>query len=98
MKFSHFYLLKRGYNEFLGEEKAVFPIFYGRSGRREERKESGAKYLEAMEKELEDLHLGRIISVIGRYWSLDREKNWDRIEKTCRMLVHGEGEKVRNSY
>jgi len=31
----------------------------------------GVLYLEAMEKELEDLHLGRIISVIGRYLSLD---------------------------
>ena len=31
---------------------------------------------------------------IGRYWSLDREENWDRIEKTYRMLVYGEGQKV----
>ncbi|HXZ35425.1 MAG TPA: alkaline phosphatase family protein [Thermodesulfobacteriota bacterium] len=64
-------------------------------GRRGERKESGARYLETIEKELENLHLGRIVSVIGRYWSLDREENWDRIEKTYRMLVYGEGQKVR---
>jgi 2,3-bisphosphoglycerate-independent phosphoglycerate mutase len=66
-------------------------------GRRGERKESGARYLETIEKELESLRLGRIVSVIGRYWALDREENWDRIEKTYRMLVHGEGGKVRNS-
>jgi 2,3-bisphosphoglycerate-independent phosphoglycerate mutase len=66
-------------------------------GRRGERKESGARYLEAIEKDLENLRLGRVVSVIGRYWALDREENWDRIEKTYRMLVHGEGGKVRNS-
>jgi 2,3-bisphosphoglycerate-independent phosphoglycerate mutase len=66
-------------------------------GRRGERRESGARYLETIEKELENHHLGRIVSVIGRYWALDREENWDRIKKTYRMLVHGEGGKVRNS-
>ena len=50
-------------------------------GRRGERKESGHRYLELIEKEMEDLGLGRVVSVIGRYWSLDREENWDRIEK-----------------
>jgi 2,3-bisphosphoglycerate-independent phosphoglycerate mutase len=63
-------------------------------GRRGEHKESGARYIELIEKEMENLGAGRIVSVIGRYWSLDREENWDRIEKTYRMLVHGEGQKV----
>jgi 2,3-bisphosphoglycerate-independent phosphoglycerate mutase len=34
------------------------------------------------------------VTVIGRYWALDREKNWDRIEKTYRALVYGEGTPV----
>jgi 2,3-bisphosphoglycerate-independent phosphoglycerate mutase len=63
-------------------------------GRRGERKESGARYIELIEKEMENLGVGRIVSVIGRYWSLDREENWDRIEKTYRLLVYGEGQKV----
>ncbi len=63
-------------------------------GRRGERKESGARYLETIERELENLLLGKVVSVIGRYWSLDREENWDRVEKTYRMLVHGEGKPV----
>ncbi len=33
-------------------------------------------------------------TVIGRFWSLDREEHWDRIEKTYRMLVEGLGEPV----
>jgi len=60
-------------------------------GRRGEKKDSGARYLEMIEREMENISLGRVASVIGRYWSLDREENWDRIEKTYRMLVYGEG-------
>jgi len=41
-----------------------------------------------------ELGIGRVVSVIGRYWSMDREENWDRIEKTYRMLVFGEGRPV----
>ena len=63
-------------------------------GRRGEHKESGARYIELIEKKMENLGVGRIVSVIGRYWSLDREENWDRIEKTYRMLVYGEGRPV----
>jgi 2,3-bisphosphoglycerate-independent phosphoglycerate mutase len=40
---------------------------------------------------MEKLGLGRLVSVIGRFWSLDREGNWDRIEKTYRWLVEGKG-------
>jgi 2,3-bisphosphoglycerate-independent phosphoglycerate mutase len=45
---------------------------------------------------MEDLRLGKVASVIGRYWSLDREENWERIEKTYRMLVYGEGKPVKS--
>ncbi len=65
-------------------------------GRRGERKESGHRYIEMIEKEMENLGLGKLVSVIGRYWSLDREENWDRIEKTYRMLVCGEGRPVKD--
>ena len=65
-------------------------------GRRGERKESGHRYLELVEKEMEDLGLGRVASGIGRYWALDREENWDRVEKTYRMLVYGEGKPVKD--
>ena len=60
-------------------------------GRRGERPESGAIYIEGVEKECEKLGIGKLVSVIGRFWSLDREENWDRIEKTYRWLVEGKG-------
>jgi len=60
-------------------------------GRRGELPESGARYLSQIEERCRTLGIGRAVSVIGRYWSMDREENWDRIEKTYRMLVEGEG-------
>ncbi len=67
---------------------------HGMLGRRGERPESGALYVEQVERQTEALGLGQFVSVIGRFWSLDREENWDRIEKTYRLLVQGEGQPV----
>jgi 2,3-bisphosphoglycerate-independent phosphoglycerate mutase len=63
-------------------------------GRRGELPESGPRYIEEVEKTCETLGVGRVVSAIGRYWSMDREENWDRIEKTYRMLLFGEGTPV----
>jgi 2,3-bisphosphoglycerate-independent phosphoglycerate mutase len=64
-------------------------------GRRGERPESGAIYVEQVEREAERLGVGQVATVIGRFWSLDREGHWDRIEKTYRLLVEGRGQPVR---
>jgi 2,3-bisphosphoglycerate-independent phosphoglycerate mutase len=76
-------------------EKAERLYLHAMLGRRGERKESGHRYLEMIEKETGDLGCGKVASVIGRFWSLDREENWDRIEKTYRMLLYGEGIPVK---
>ena len=68
---------------------------HGMLGRRGERPESGAIYTEEIEREAERLGPGMTLaSIIGRFWSLDREENWDRIEKTYRWLVEGKGKAV----
>ncbi len=64
-------------------------------GRRGEMPESGANYIRMVEKKAQELGVGKVVSVIGRYWSMDREENWDRIEKTYRMLLYGEGRPVK---
>lgn len=64
-------------------------------GRRGEMPESGANYIQMVEKKAAELKMGKVVSVIGRYWSMDREENWDRIEKTYRMLLYGEGRPVK---
>jgi len=68
---------------------------HGMLGRRGEKPESGAIYVGDIEAECERLGVGRFVSLIGRFWSLDREQNWDRIEKSYAWLVRGEGRRVR---
>jgi len=64
-------------------------------GRRGERPESGAHYIEEVEVFCEKLGLGKVATVMGRFWALDREQNWDRVEKAYRALVFGDGIAVK---
>jgi len=70
---------------------------HGMLGRRGEKPESGAIYVGDIEAECKKLCVGQFVSLIGRFWSLDREENWDRIEKTYRWLVNGEGRSVKQN-
>jgi len=63
-------------------------------GRRGEKPESGAIYVEKVEQMCHELSVGEVVTVMGRFWALDREENWDRVEKAYQALVHGEGTKV----
>jgi 2,3-bisphosphoglycerate-independent phosphoglycerate mutase len=56
-------------------------------GRRGERPESGPIYVDKVEKKAVELGLGEVVTVMGRYWAMDREHNWDRIEKAYKALV-----------
>ena len=79
----------------LARREGVRDVFiHAMLGRRGEKPESGANYIREIETKCLADGLGRVVSVIGRYWSMDREENWDRIEKTYRMLVYGEGAPV----
>ena len=76
----------------MAKQQGVSRLFiHGMLGRRGELPESGARYIQQVEEKCRTLQLGQVVSVIGRYWSMDREDNWDRIARTYRMLVYGEG-------
>jgi 2,3-bisphosphoglycerate-independent phosphoglycerate mutase len=53
---------------------------------------SGAAYLEAVEGWVADAGAGRIGSVVGRYYAMDRDRRWDRIQLAYDLLVHGRAE------
>ncbi|WP_129124793.1 2,3-bisphosphoglycerate-independent phosphoglycerate mutase [Geomonas oryzae] len=53
--------------------------------------QSGADYLRTLENEIARLGCGRIATVIGRYYAMDRDNRWDRVEKAYRAMVSGEG-------
>ena len=68
---------------------------HGLLGRRGERPESGAAYVQDVEEKCEALGVGQVVSIIGRHWALDREERWERVEKAYRLLVDGEGTPAR---
>jgi 2,3-bisphosphoglycerate-independent phosphoglycerate mutase len=53
---------------------------------------SGAKALADLEGWLRDAGTGRVGSVIGRYYAMDRDKRWDRIQKALDLMLEGRGE------
>lgn len=71
---------------------------HGLLGRRGEKPESGALYVNEIEAECDRLGVGQCAGVIGRFWALDREHHWDRIEKTYRWLVEGQGQAVQPGF
>jgi len=50
---------------------------------------SGLSYIQQLEQKLRQYGVGRIASVIGRYYAMDRDNRWERIERAYRALVHG---------
>ncbi len=54
--------------------------------------QSGADYLAQLEAEITRIGCGRIATVMGRYYAMDRDNRWDRVEKAYNAMVHGLGE------
>ncbi len=67
--------------------------------------QSGIDYVTALQNKMDELGVGQIASVHGRYYAMDRDNRWDRVEKSYVALTQGIGEKaasgieaVKNSY
>jgi 2,3-bisphosphoglycerate-independent phosphoglycerate mutase len=52
--------------------------------------ESGMGFLQQLEKQMREYRVGQIASVSGRYYAMDRDNRWERIEKAYLAVVHGE--------
>ena len=52
--------------------------------------ESGAGYIAQVEEKLQQLGVGQIASLSGRYYAMDRDNRWARIERAYRAAVHGD--------
>lgn len=62
-------------------------------------------YVEALEIKLQDIGIGKIATLCGRYYAMDKDQNWERTARAYTMLVHAEGERsmdavaaIRNSF
>ena len=66
---------------------------------------SGKEYVEQLQNKLQEISIGKVATVMGRYYAMDRDNRWERVEKAYAAMVYGEGEKaacpvcaVQNSY
>lgn len=59
--------------------------------------DSGKKYIERLNDKIAELGIGTIATVQGRYYAMDRDKRWERVEKSYRALVYGEGPKFASA-
>lgn len=53
---------------------------------------SGIDYLTQLEKILGEMKLGKIATIAGRYYAMDRDNRWDRVEKAYNAIMLGEGQ------
>lgn len=53
---------------------------------------SGKEYVEQLEEKMKEIGVGEVASVMGRYYAMDRDNRWDRVEKAYNALVKGIGE------
>ncbi|MFH1126649.1 MAG: 2,3-bisphosphoglycerate-independent phosphoglycerate mutase [archaeon] len=58
---------------------------------------SAKKYVKMVEDEIRRIGVGRIASIVGRYYSMDRDTNWDRTRKAYDMLTKAEGFRAKSA-
>ena len=66
---------------------------------------SGKDYVKELMDKLQEIGVGKIATVMGRYYAMDRDNRWERVEKAYAAMVYGEGEQaecplcaMQNSY
>ena len=58
---------------------------------------SAKPYIKKLEEKIKELDSGKIATVIGRYYAMDRDNRWDRTEKAYRAMVYGKGRKAKTA-
>ena len=58
---------------------------------------SGKDYIEQLLAKMKEIGVGKIASLSGRYYAMDRDNNWDRVKKAYDSLVLGEGVKAASA-
>lgn len=70
----------------------VYIHFFG-DGRDTDPK-SAARYMKELQDKIKEIGVGHIATVVGRYYAMDRDKRWQRVEVALDGLVNGKGEHV----
>lgn len=55
---------------------------------------SAVNYIAALQKKIEEIGCGKIASIVGRYYAMDRDQRWERTERAYELLAKGNGEQA----
>src|SRR5438045_3996167 len=58
---------------------------------------SGLGYIRQVEAKMKEMGVGRIATVSGRYWAMDRDNRWPRVEKAYRAIAFADGPRFRSA-
>ncbi|MED5101145.1 2,3-bisphosphoglycerate-independent phosphoglycerate mutase [Niallia circulans] len=76
----------------LAKEKGVENVYiHGILDGRDVGQKTAEKYIKATQEKIAEYGVGEFATISGRYYSMDRDKRWDRVEKSYRAMVYGEG-------
>ena len=59
---------------------------------------SGKEFVEALESKMKELGVGKVAVVSGRYYAMDRDNRWDRVQKAYNAIALGEGEHAATAH
>jgi len=83
----HMYALLR-----LAKDEGVKNVYiHGILDGRDVGQKTAEKYIKATQEKIEEYGVGEFATISGRYYSMDRDKRWDRVEKSYRAMAYGEG-------
>jgi len=58
---------------------------------------SGLGYIQQIEAKMREIGVGRVATVSGRYWAMDRDNRWDRVQKAYNAIALGQGPRFRTA-
>ncbi|MCD6188106.1 MAG: 2,3-bisphosphoglycerate-independent phosphoglycerate mutase [Desulfuromusa sp.] len=90
---THLYALIRLAQQVGVKEVCIHPFLDGR----DTPPKSAIDYLQQLEGQLESIGLGRVVTIMGRYWAMDRDNRWDRVEKAYLALTEGVGQSAASA-
>lgn len=91
--------------EFFKDQKVDNVYVHAFTDGRDTSPHGGAQYIKEFQERASKIGVGKLVSIVGRYYAMDRDNRWERTQKAYDLLVRGKGKKeddpvkaVRESY
>ncbi len=82
--------------EIMKDQGCKSPIIHFISDGRDTLPQSGSGYAEQLLEKIKILQFGKVVDVTGRFYAMDRDKNWERTEKAVNVMAYAKGIKTKN--